>query len=359
MQGRRVRFVAPGKVEVQSFEVPPPGAGEALVQTLYTTISPGTERAHLMAEENTVTRDIGYPFQPGYSSVGRVLSVGAGVEALRAGQLVASSIPHVSHAILAGLEGKGEPPVVGRWVSDLPPQKSFGGSPMVWPLPPELSVDLQKSCSSYCFSRVGLHGVREARIELGETVLILGLGPIGLHAAQHARLSGGFPVLAIDPSPSRRKLAEKLGVDATYANADVFKASRHPLMAKSGPAVVIEATGLPQVIPEAFQLSGRNGRIILLGSTRGLSTVNFYTDVHKKGLVVHGVHASTHPKGDSSPGRWTNADDDNVILKLICGGRVDAGSLRTHEFSASDAPKAYETVRDSPEALAVMLDWTK
>ena len=222
MQGCRVRFVAPGKVEVQPFEVPVPAAGEVLVQTLYTTISPGTERAHFLAEENTVTRDIGFPFQPGYSNVGRVAAVGAGIGGLKVGQLVASSIPHVSHAILSGVTGEGEGPIVGRYVSDLPPQKSFAGSPMVWPLAADLSVELQKSCSSYCFSRVGLHGVREARIELGEAVLILGLGPIGLHAAQHARLSGGFPVLAIDPSAPRRALAEKLGVDGTYAHAKEF-----------------------------------------------------------------------------------------------------------------------------------------
>lgn len=354
MQGRRVRFTGAGKVEVQAFEVPRPARGDVLVQTLYTTISPGTERAHLMAEENTVTRDLGFPFQPGYSNVGRVLEVGADVRRLAAGQLVASSIPHVSHALLA-MEGSPGGPLRGRYQSDLPPEKSFAGSPLVWPLPPELSPDLQKSCSSYCFSRVGLHGVREARVELGETVLILGLGPIGLHASQHARLCGGFPVVAIDPSAARRKLAEKVGVDATYADAASFSSAHKG----KPPAVVIEATGLPNVIPQAFQLCGRNGRVMLLGSTRGLSTVNFYTDVHKKGLVVVGVHASTHPKHESSPGRWTNADDDEVILRLICAGRIDAGSLRTHEFAVSQAPEAYRTVRENPEALAVMLDWTK
>jgi L-iditol 2-dehydrogenase len=355
MKGRRIRFVAPGEVAVQPFEVPKPGPGEVLTQTLYTTISPGTERAHLMAEENTVTRDIGYPFQPGYSNIGKVIEVGQGVKCLKPGQLVASSIPHVSHAILSGATGDAVPPIRARYVLDLPPEKSFAGSPLVWPLPEGLSVDLQKSCSSYCVSRVGLHGVREARIELGQTVLILGLGPIGLHAAQHARLSGGFPVVAIDPSPARRALAEKVGVDVTYADGAAFKSGF-----KGKPAVaVIEATGLPQVIPEAFKLAGRNARVSLLGSTRGLSTVNFYTVVHKKGLVVIGVHASTHPKHETSPGRWTNADDDEVILRLICGGRINAGALRTHEYPAGEAATAYQTVRENPEALAVMLDWTK
>ena len=162
-------------------------------------------------------------------------------------------------------------------------------------------------------------------------------------------------MVAIDPSAARRKLAEKVGVDAAYADATAFSGTHQG----KPPAVVIEATGLPEVIPQAFQLCGRNGRVMLLGSTRGLSTVNFYTDVHKKGLAVLGVHASTHPKHESSPGHWTNADDDEVILRLICAGRVDAGALRTHEFAVAQAPEAYHTVRENPEALAVMLDWTK
>jgi threonine dehydrogenase-like Zn-dependent dehydrogenase len=149
-----------------------------------------------------------------------------------------------------------------------------------------------------------------------------------------------------------------VGVDGTFASAEELQATAHPLMTPRGPAVVIEATGLPQVIGEAFRVCGRNGRVMLLGSTRGLSTVNFYTDVHKKGLVVIGVHASTHPKFESSPGRWTNADDDSVILRLICGNRINAGALITHRFNAGEAQKAYDTVRESPEAIVVQLDWT-
>ncbi len=353
MKGRRIRFAAPGKVAVESFEVEKPARDEILVETLYTTISPGTERAHLMAEENTVTRSLGFPFQPGYSNVGRVLEVGAGVKGIAPGQLIASSVPHLSHALLKLFPGVTGLPARTTIKLDLPPEKSFAENPLVWPLPADLETRLQKACSSYCFSRVGLHGVREARIELGEAVLVLGLGPIGLHAAQYARLSGGFPVIGIDPSAARRKVAAEVGIDATYADAAAFSAAAQP------PVVVIEATGLPDVIPQAFRLCARNGRVILLGSTRGLSQVNFYTDVHKKGLVVYGVHASTHPKHESSPGRWTNFDDDAVILKLICAGRIACGPLMTHQFGAGEASEAYRTVRESPGALAVLLDWTR
>jgi threonine dehydrogenase-like Zn-dependent dehydrogenase len=357
MEGKRVRFTAPGIVSVEAFEVGKPAADEVLIETLYTTISPGTERSHLLAEENTVTRSRGFPFQPGYSNVGRVLETGSAVTNLRPGQLVASSLPHVSHAVLTPVTG---PDVAGgksRYKSDLPPEASFAASPMLWPLPADLDERRLKACSTYCFSRVGLHGVRKARIELGEAVLVLGLGPIGLHTAQYARLAGGLPVLGLDPSPARRRFAADLGLDGVYAHASELAAG-HALMSGTAPAVVIEATGLPEVIPQAFRLCARNGRVILLGSTRGpTAEVNFYTDVHKKGLLVYGVHASIRPHHESSPGHWTVWDDVSVILRLIGSGRVNCESLITHEFRAEDAAEAYRVVQDSPEAIAVVLKW--
>jgi L-iditol 2-dehydrogenase len=355
MRGRRIRFTGKGQVSVESFEVDSPAPDEVLIETLYTTISPGTERAHLLAEVNTAPHDRGFPFQPGYSNVGRIVSVGERVSHFKPGDIVASAVPHMSHGVLPVDSPRGS---IRRPRFDLPPEASFFGSADIWTLDPALPPQRLKECSTYCFSRVALHGVRKARIELGEAVLVLGLGPIGLMACQYARLCGGFPVLAIDPSPSRRKVAQQLGVDGLYADAAEFGRG-HPLMEKLGPAVVIEATGLPQVIPQAFQLCARNGRVILLGSTRGLTeNVNFYTDVHKKGLEVHGVQAGIRPKYESRPGHWTGWEDCTVAFKLITAGRVDCSALITHEFPAGRAAEAYELVQRSPEALAVVLDWT-
>jgi L-iditol 2-dehydrogenase len=350
MRARRIRFTGKGQVAVEPFEVGRPADDEVLIETLFTAISPGTERSHLLAEENTATRTRGYPFQPGYSNVGRILEAGKAVKHFKPGQIVASAIPHISHGIVPADTEHGS---LRRPKSDLPPEASFFGSSDLWPLDPDLTRDKLKECATYCFSRVSLHGVRKAQVELGEAVAVLGLGPIGLMACQYARLSGGFPVLAVDPSPARRKLAEKVGVDGIYASAvDLGRA--HP----AGPAVVIEATGLPQVIPQAFQLCGRNGRVILLGSTRGLTeNVNFYTDVHKKGLVVHGVHASIRPRHESRPGHWTGWEDCSTALKLIAAGRVDCAAMITHEFPADRAAEAYKVVQESPEALAVVLSW--
>ena len=354
MQARRVRFIAPAKVDFETIEVETPVENEVLIETLYSCISPGTERSHYLAEENTVTRDKPGSFYPGYSNIGRIAQVGPGVDNLRVGQVVATSLPHLSHAIFPAKAGGPQ----RKLASAVPPGASFSPSKAIFPLADGLEAQRLKECATYCFSRVALHGVRRARIELGEAIVILGLGPIGLQCVQYARMNGGFPVIGIDPTVSRRKVAQTLGMDHGFANMGEL-AQSGLFKPGVGPAVTIEATGLPEVIPQAFQICGRNGRVILLGSTRGeTKSVNFYTDVHKKGISVIGVQAGTRPHHESLPGHWTGEEDQTYLLKMIANGRIQCKPLITHEFPASRVADAYETVCKSPEALAVVLDWT-
>ncbi len=360
MLTRRVVFTGPGDVALESFEIEKPAADEVLIESLYTVISPGTERAALLAEPNTVTRSRGFPLHPGYSNVGKIVEVGAEVDAFRPGQLVATMLRHAGHGLLPATTGPGLPPDKYRDLARTSYAPNAPASPLhlIWPLADSLDRRGQKASATFSISKVGLGGVRAARVELGESVLIMGLGPIGLSAAQHARLTGGFPVLGLDPSPMRRKLAEDFGLDGVYADASEL-AAPHPLMTGPSPTVVIEATGRAEAIPQAFRLCARNGRVVLLGSTRGVTEeVNFYTDVHLKGLTVKGAHELTRPIHESSAANWTAWEDAGLVLRLIAAGRLDCATLITHEFGAEQAAEAYGVVRDSPDALLVLLDWT-
>ena len=359
MQARRVMFAGPGKVAVDTFDAPTPAADQILIETLYSSISPGTERAHLLAEENTMTRAKGFPFQPGYSNVGRIAGLGSEVRDYRIGQLVVTEQPHLSHVVLPATLGNGLLPEKYRdqYHSALSPEASFTPHHLIWPLPYGTDARTLQACSLFSLAKVGLHGIRRARVELGEAVLIVGLGPIGLCAAQFARLQGAYPVLGLDPSPERRQFALACGVDAVFADAAEL-ARGHALMTGARPPVVVEATGRPEVIPQAFQLCAKNGRVVLLGSTRGLTeNVNFYTDVHKQGLDVIGVHALTRPVHASVPGNWTDWDDTRLILDLVCQQRLDSAALLTHTFPVAKAADAYKTICESKDAMGVVLDW--
>ena len=88
--------------------------------------------------------------------------------------------------------------------------------------------------------------------------------------------------------------------------------------------MVIEATGAPALVNTAFQLAAQRGRVVLLGSARGdTERVNFYRDVHRKGLRVIGGHEIVRPLHENSPGYWTQISEQQVCLELLARRRVD------------------------------------
>lgn len=360
MQARRVVFTGRGIVSIEAFEIGKPDTDQILVETLYTAISPGTERAFLLAEPNTITANRGFPFQPGYSNIGKVAAIGADVKNFRVGQLVATIQAHVSHALLPAANGPGYPPEKYRaqFRSPIAPNAPFAPLHYVWPLSDGLDERRAKASAAFNLVSVGLTGARYGRIDMGESVLVIGLGPVGLFAALGAKMSGGFPVLGLDPTASRRKLAQEMGLDAVYASPAELE-NGHPFANAKEPTLVIEATGRPEAIPLAFKLCARNGRVVLLGSTRGnTEQVDFYNDVHRKGLTVIGAQVLTRPIHESTPGRWTAWDENGLVLRLIAAGRLDCSALVNAEFPADRAAGAYRLIQDSPDTLGVLLNWT-
>jgi len=313
---------------VQPFEVPTPKDNEVLVRTHATLISQGTERAFFLGMPNAA-----FPFPApayGYSNVGEIVQLGAKVEGLKVGQRVAAGAGHCSHHVIDAAFCN---PVADS-VSD-------------------------EEAVFFNLITIAMQGVRKSRIELGEPVVVIGAGMIGLFAMQLSKLQGALPLVVVDKDESRLAFARKLGADATFVPSDRLPEEIQKACAPIGASVVIEATGFPQPIVQAFQLAKRFGRVILLGSTRGeTDKVNFYRDVHQKGLTIVGAHNGTRPKQDNAPGWWTMADDWQTSLKLLEMKRLPVQPLITHRFAAKDAPKAYDLLaRGDMSAQAMILKW--
>ncbi|MBM4437362.1 MAG: zinc-binding dehydrogenase, partial [Actinobacteria bacterium] len=128
-----------------------------------------------------------------------------------------------------------------------------------------------------------------------------------------------------------------------------------------GPEVVIEATGAPEPINDAFRYAGHGGRVVLLGSTRGdTEQVNFYRDVHKKGLTILGAHNAIRPEVDDSPARWTARRDRLAAMRALATRRLNLDPLITHRFAALEHDKAYRLLFDWDDGfLGCVLHWPK
>lgn len=325
MKSLRVVWTEPGVVKVEEWEVPPVGEREVLLKTHLTLISPGTERAWLLHLPNTPSV---FPQYPGYSAIGEVIAVGEKVERFKVGDRVVWAGRHAAHAVVT--------------------------EDALLHVLPELT---DEEAVFFRLISIAIQGIRKARIELGESVVVLGMGLIGLLTLQLAKISGGFPVIGVDLSEIRLDFARKVGADITLLSDDALIGKVLDLT-DGGAHVVIEATGNPEAVNLAFKLARRIGRVVLLGSARGeTKSVNFY-EVHRKGLIIVGAHDSVRPKIDSSHGFWTAHDDNILSLKLLSAHRIQVSPLLTHRFPAQHAPKAYELLRrNDMSALGIVLDW--
>ena len=125
----------------------------------------------------------------------------------------------------------------------------------------------------------------------GMSVAIIGCGPIGLFSILVARACGAAPILAFEPQPYRRHLAEKAGANVVI-DPSVFDPVAEALARTEGLGmdVVLEMSGHPDGIRQGFRMLRRGGRISLLGIPSKSLEMDLANDVIFKGAVVQGIN---------------------------------------------------------------------
>ncbi len=124
----------------------------------------------------------------------------------------------------------------------------------------------------------------------GLSVAVTGCGPIGLFAIAVAKACGAAPIFATEPQAYRRKLAEKMG--ATFVIDPGPRGPAEVVLSETGGVgvdVVLEMSGHPNAVRQAFQMLRRGGRMSLLGIPSKPLELDLANDVIFKGAVVHGI----------------------------------------------------------------------
>jgi L-iditol 2-dehydrogenase len=312
-------------------ELPPNGI---LVEAGATTISPGTEVANYLGATTQRTPDSTEPYVPGYSFAGTVLGVGSRHTRFAPGDRICGPLPHASHAVEA------RPERLTR-MTKIPDGVSFRDASFT-----------QLGC-------IALNGVRRARIEMGHSVAVVGAGLVGLLAGRLARLDGAWPLVSLDLVPERRAVAAQYGAQLALDPIDPDTKDRLDVVVPDGFEVVIEATGSPHAFGPSLALARNGGRVVLLGSTRGVVT-NFdpYAEVHVRGLEVVAAHVSSTPVAGANQGPWTEAANRAFLLSLIEHRELDITPLVTHTITPKEAPDAFAALAAHSVAhLGVVIDW--
>ncbi|MCA8970675.1 MAG: zinc-binding dehydrogenase [Planctomycetes bacterium] len=160
------------------------------------------------------------------------------------------------------------------------------------------AVSVERFMAGGCGLPTALHAVDRAAIQIGDTVLVLGVGPVGLSAIAFARASGAGKVLAIGAPRLRLDAALAVGADRVLDLSDHDIEQRHAWILEQtegrGADVTIEAAGAPSAAVEAQRFTRDAGRVVIVGqyTDHGSVAWNPHTDLNKKHLDVRGCWGS-------------------------------------------------------------------
>ncbi|HUH13506.1 MAG TPA: zinc-binding dehydrogenase [Longimicrobiales bacterium] len=159
-------------------------------------------------------------------------------------------------------------------------------------------LDAEAFMAGGCGLPTALHAVERGAVALGDTVLVLGSGPVGLSAVILARMSGALRVLCLGAPPGRLAAARGAGAHATL---DIGQASPEERLEwvrgqtdGRGADVVIEAAGAPEAVVQAMRFARDAGRVVVVGqySDHGEVGFNPHADLNRKHLDVRGCWGS-------------------------------------------------------------------
>jgi 2-desacetyl-2-hydroxyethyl bacteriochlorophyllide A dehydrogenase len=329
----RLLFTSKQEVAFESYPTPIPTATHVLIRTRYTLMSTGTENIvfNRMFEPDTGWDAwVKYPFYPGYLNVGRVEAVGAEVKDWQVGQGVFSRCGHGSHHIFDTTTD------TSKWIVKLD-----GSIP-------------EREATWLGLAKIAAMGARVADIRLGQSVAVVGAGPIGQMALRWSAAAGAYPLVAIDPVAQRLELAKRGG--ATHVIAKKINEVRDDLRSACGgtlPQVVIDSTGHAAVFAAILPLVAKFGRLVLLGDTGTPSQQHLTQDFLYNGLTIVGAHDS------HDDDKWNLQTITPLVENMVRQNRFSLDGLISHTFNAVDCRKAYELANTRRgDTMGIQFDWT-
>ncbi len=326
---RSIQLVAPRTLEEREMPQPPdPGPGEVTVRIRQVGIC-GSDM-HFYLEGRVGLSSAKYPQVLGHEPVGDVVAVGPRVTGLQAGDRVVIepnlTCGHCEYCLIGRhnnctsgvfLGGPHAPGLFRDYVT-LPTRN-------VVRVPDTLG---DREATLVEPLAVTMHLLELVEIRAGDTVAILGAGPIGMLCAATARLSGAGTIFIADRLPHRLKLAQGMGANVTVdVRSDSFTRIVHDATHGRGADVVIDAVGAAETINAGLAAARPCGTMILIGySPETEIVVNVHMAMSKE-LRLQTLKRSNHRS--------------HPAIDLLASGRIPL-ALLTHTLPFSQTPRAFE-----------------
>ena len=356
------------KGQVVLAETAPPalGKGQALVKVLFSAISSGTESRSLSTTQNnslwqkkasrllSTLRNHGvkkfyatfnsrkdHRTPLGYSCVGEIVDIAEDVHDLKKGDLIACMGPdYAFHAEYVAVPRN-----------------------LLVVVPSSVAAEEASLITLGC---IALHAVRNARVQLGETVMVVGMGPLGQIASQLLLLSGAR-VIAVDIKKDRIALAKQLGATADiHLTTQTDFAEVGEMTDHHGVDAVLFCAGSTKfrVLEKTASVCRDRARYVIVGCI----------DLHLPWAIFYQKELEMVVSRSTGPGRrdplfesqnhtyprgyvrWTEQENAQEIIRLLASGTLRFQPLITRIFSFRDAKTAYHQLLRG-DSLTLLLDY--
>lgn len=361
-----------GTLRVEDVPAPAVRPGTVLVRTRASVISSGTERLMVSLARMSLlgkarsrpdlvkqvldklrtegfretwrqaTSRLDTPVPLGYTCAGDVVEVGPGVGGISVGQAVAClGGGYASHAEMVRV------PIN-----------------LLCPIPPGVSYE---HAAFVGLGAIALHGVRNAQVQLGDRIGVIGLGLLGLLAVQLLKANGAW-VFGVDVAPDKVALAKRLGADYVTSSTG-YEAAHEALVFSDGVGLdailIFASTRSSAPVETAGKMARPRARIVAVGAVGLTMPRELY--FHKELSVT--VSRSWGPgiedpryerKGVDYPieyVRWTQQRNMQAFLELVASGKVQLDPLITHRIPIDEAEQAYNIItgkRPEPHIAIVL-----
>jgi S-(hydroxymethyl)glutathione dehydrogenase/alcohol dehydrogenase len=305
--------------------------GQVLVKVFYSGIC-GSQIGEI---DGVKGEDRYLPHLLGHEGSGEVMGIGPGVRHVQVGD----------HVVMHWRKGQG--------IDAMPPRYLWQGKPLnagyvttfneyaivsenrLTSIPKDF--DLRLATLFGCALTTGLGVVtNNAKIRIGESVIVFGAGGVGLNVIQGAAMVSAYPIIGVDLYENRLKLAEKFG--ATHlirAERQDVKSEILKIVGSQGTDVAVDNTGNIDVIAMAYELTHPQGRTILVGVPRKGDLISVYSLPLHFGKILTGSHG-----GESDP-----SVDIPRYLRLHLAGKLHLEALITNHFSLTEINTAIDKMQ--------------